>query len=363
MLVPAGGEGPGASGSPRIGVVVIGRNEGDRLVAALEALAGCGAPVVYVDSGSSDGSAERARGLADAVIELDPALPFTAARGRNEGHAWLRAHHPGLEWVQFVDGDTVLHPDWLERAAEALASDPTIAAVAGALDEQQAERSRYARLLRMEWAASPGDTDACGGVAAYRSQAFEQVGGFAADLAAGEEPELCGRLRRAGHRIVRIAAPMGVHRGEIGSFGAWWRRAVRGGEAALEGAWRGGWRWGASDWRRLASSLLWGLVIPLGVAGAVAASLLVGRPTLVPAFLAAAAAGYGLQWLRIRRGMAARGENPRDARLYATYCLLAKPAGSLGVARALVRRGSARFRPLAGAPAAGARVRSEGRSP
>src|SRR4051794_38450615 len=69
----------------RVGVVVIGRNEGQRLVRCLQSLTPAGAPVVYVDSGSTDGSVQRARELGAKVIELDRSIPFSASRARNTG--------------------------------------------------------------------------------------------------------------------------------------------------------------------------------------------------------------------------------------------------------------------------------------
>ena len=331
-MLRAGGE-----AVPAVGVVVIGRDEGERLVASLESASASGVPVVYVDSGSRDGSVQRARALGVAVLELDPRSPFTAARGRNEGHAFLRSRHPDIEFVQFVDGDTVVAPGWMERAAGLLRADPSLAAVAGRLDEGNAY-NRYGRLLQMEWDVPPGETDACGGIAMYASHAFEQIGGFAADLGAGEEPELCARLRSAGYRILRVASPMGVHHGAIGSFDAWWRRAVRCGEAAFECLCRGGWRWAATDARRVVSALLWGGAIPLVLTAALLGFAAGRAPLLAAAALCGGVAVYTAQWLRITRDRCSRGASPEDARLFATFCLIAKPAECLGVARRLRSR-------------------------
>jgi len=70
---------------PPAGIVVIGRNEGERLRACFDALPGDASCVVYVDSGSTDGSVELARARGIHVVELDMSVPFTAARSRNEG--------------------------------------------------------------------------------------------------------------------------------------------------------------------------------------------------------------------------------------------------------------------------------------
>ncbi|MEO0678525.1 MAG: hypothetical protein AAFZ02_13325, partial [Pseudomonadota bacterium] len=52
--------------------------------------------------------AEAARALGAEVVELDLAIPFTAARARNAGFRALLARAPELDFVQFVDGDCEL---------------------------------------------------------------------------------------------------------------------------------------------------------------------------------------------------------------------------------------------------------------
>ena len=63
-----------------IGVVAIGRNEGDRLRVCLTSALRDSNHVVYVDSGSTDGSVAMVRELGATVVELDLSIPFTAAR-------------------------------------------------------------------------------------------------------------------------------------------------------------------------------------------------------------------------------------------------------------------------------------------
>src|SRR4249919_2565668 len=91
----------------KVGVVAIGRNEGERLRKCLESVNRTAEWVVYVDSGSTDGSAAMAR---------DMGVPFTAGRARNEGFRRLREVAPSLAYVQFVDGDCELIEYWLEKA-------------------------------------------------------------------------------------------------------------------------------------------------------------------------------------------------------------------------------------------------------
>jgi glycosyltransferase involved in cell wall biosynthesis len=114
-----------------VGIVAIGRNEGERLRRCLESVRGAAPRVVYVDSGSTDGSVERARGLGADVVELDLSTPFTAARARNEGLARLLELAPGTRFVQFVDGDCELAEGWIARARAELESRPRAAVVFG----------------------------------------------------------------------------------------------------------------------------------------------------------------------------------------------------------------------------------------
>src|SRR5688500_1309656 len=106
----------------KIGVVAIGRNEGERLRACLNSCVGKVAAVVYVDSGSTDGSIEMAKSMGVDVVPLDLSKQFTAARARNAGFARLAASHPQIEYVQFVDGDCEIVDGWIEQAAAALAA-------------------------------------------------------------------------------------------------------------------------------------------------------------------------------------------------------------------------------------------------
>lgn len=247
----------------RTAIVVIGRNEGARLLACLRSLEGSEARKVYVDSGSGDGSVEAARDRGIEVVELDPGRPFTAARARNAGMAHIAEARP--DFVQFVDGDCQLTPGWLEVAHRFLAARPQAVAVAGRLRERHPERSIYNRLCDAEWNVPAGRAAACGGIAMYRADAFRDAGGFREDLIAGEEPELCLRLRRAGGEIWRIDQEMGLHDAEMTRFSQWWQRARRAGYAFAEGRTlygAGPERHYVPEVRRI---LLWALLLPVTI--------------------------------------------------------------------------------------------------
>ena len=204
-----------------VGVVAIGRNEGGRLRACLaSAVRDCPA-VVYVDSGSTDGSADLARSMGVHVVDLDLSKPFTAARARNEGFALLRQIAPAVDRVQFVDGDCEIVPGWIAAAEAALAGDPKTAIVCGRRRERFPAASVYNKLCDMEWNTPVGVALACGGDAMVRVDAFEQVGGYDGTVIAGEEPEMCVRLRHAGWTVRRIDAEDDAARRGITRFGQW----------------------------------------------------------------------------------------------------------------------------------------------
>ena len=218
------------TGLERLGIVIIGRNEGGRLRRCLESLPRDGTPLVYVDSGSTDGSAALARQMGCSVVELDDSAPFTAARGRNAGLAWLRERYPAIAYVQFVDGDCELSEGWLHVGMETLRSRPEVAVVCGRVRERSPGTSVYTRLCHLEWDATVGEVDWCGGVAMMRVAALRDVNGFDPRWAAAEEPELSARLQGIGGKLVRITNPMARHDSGMMSFAQWWCRAVRAGQ-------------------------------------------------------------------------------------------------------------------------------------
>jgi cellulose synthase/poly-beta-1,6-N-acetylglucosamine synthase-like glycosyltransferase len=218
---------------PVLSIVVIGRNEGQRLARCLESVAALRGfsgqkQIIYVDSASTDQSPGLARDLGAEVIVLD-GENHSAAQGRNAG--WRSARAP---LVLFLDGDTVLHEDFPRQALDALAHDCTVAAVWGHRREIYPAHSIYNRLLDLDWIYATGESEFCGGDVVMRRGALEQVDGFDSALIAGEEPELCRRLRHCGYRIIHIDSPMTGHDLNITHFGQYWRRALRAGHAYAE---------------------------------------------------------------------------------------------------------------------------------
>ena len=329
-------------GSGRVGVVAIGRNEGERLRACLEAIVRAGAPATYVDSGSTDGSVALAQRLGVQVVELDMSVPFTAARARNAGFKRLLEAHPELQFIQFIDGDCEMADRWLDVAAQTLEERPELAIVAGRCRERHPDASVYNRICDLEWDTPVGDSEKCGGIFLIRALALRQVQGFNPALIAGEEPEMCVRLREKGWRVWRIGEEMNLHDAAITRFGQWWRRMIRGGHAFAEVS-------GMHPqspkriWvRETRSSLGWGLVVPITIVSLACLALIValaapsqGWPAWLWRGAAASAVGLGALYpvllAKVYLSQRRQGRSPRDAALYAASVVLAKPAQAIGV--------------------------------
>lgn len=309
-----------------IGIVVIGRNEGARLLKCLDVLSELRERVIYVDSGSTDGSAEKAGGSGVHVLALDACTPFTAARARNEGFKRLRELVPAVTLVQFVDGDCELLNGWLEKAATFLEQNSEVGAVCGRLRERYPERTIYNMLCDCEWDAPVGDAKACGGIAMMRVSAFESVNGFRSDLIAGEEPELCVRMRGQGWRIRRLGEDMALHDAAMSRFGQWWRRTLRGGYAFAQGVALHGASPERCGVRESRSAWLWGLGMPVGI-------------VTLSAWLGAWAIGLWLIYpLQVIRLAARGGRSARDNWWRAGFLVLGKFPEMLGQLKFLYHR-------------------------
>ncbi|MDQ3036451.1 MAG: glycosyltransferase [Myxococcota bacterium] len=305
-----------------LGCVAIGRNEGPRLIRCLESLTPRAARVVYVDSGSTDGSVEAARARGVEVVELDTSFPFTAARARNAGFDRLLEIAPDLRYVQFVDGDCEVVLGWLERAHAVLESRRELAVVCGRRRERHPEHSVWNRIVDVEWDTPVGEASACGGDAMMRVEAFRAVGGFDPALIAGEEPELCVRLRAAGWKIERLDAEMTLHDAAMSRASQWWKRTVRSGHAYAEGSAMHG-ATAEKHWVRETRRIwLWGAVVP-------AVATLGAVPTLGASL--ALLAGYPVSAWRAYRATRRRGRAAGDSAAYAVAITVGKFAEMQGV--------------------------------
>lgn len=315
--------------SASIAVVLIGRNEGERLKRCLASIP-AGIPAVYVDSGSSDGSVAYAKKGGVLVVELDMTAGFTAARARNAGWKALEAHGIDPVMVQFVDGDCELDRGWIAAAHEAMHGDPSLAVVFGRRRERHPEHSLYNRLCDEEWNVPIGPANACGGDALIRMAAIRQVGGYSDDLIAGEEPDMCLRMRQKGWTVRRIDAEMTLHDAAITTFGAWWRRTRRAGYAYAAHVRRHG-RAADPQWRRQVRSILfWGMGWPLAMSALalLSAALSAALALLIFAMLAAS---YGIQAIRIAGHRRRTGTPMRLALQYGALTMIGKFAEAGGV--------------------------------
>lgn len=246
-----------------VAAVLIGRNEGARLSRALGSLQGAANHIIYVDSGSTDHSLEIAREAGAEVIELDPTYPFTAARARNAGLDALRSSGRQTTFIQFIDGDCELQPGWLAIASAFLNNHPNVAIVCGRRRERFPNASVYNRLCDAEWDTQIGRTKSCGGDALIRTAALNEVGGYDPRLIAGEEPEMCIRLREKGWEIWRLDTEMTLHDAAMTHFPQWWKRMRRGGHAAAEGMALHGYSPEYHGVAQVCRSVFWGLALPL----------------------------------------------------------------------------------------------------
>ncbi|HET6942079.1 MAG TPA: glycosyltransferase [Sphingomicrobium sp.] len=303
-----------------IGFVVIGRNEGERLARCLASIAPVSNRVVYSDSGSTDGSLALAKSMGAHAVAADGS-PMTAARGRNTGFEALRKQFPECDLVHFIDGDCVIEHDWVEKAARFLDEHPRAAVACGQRFEAHPDASFYNRIIDDEWNTPVGRALACGGDALMRVGAFEQAGGFRSGLIAGEEPDLCARLREAGWEIWRLDARMTKHDAAIQSLSQWMGRAARSGYGYAQ-------VWGAArnssdrPYRReMASAFAWVAAIPIGI-------ILLALVFREPLLLFAIPAVYILQIARIA---ARKGIGSAYSWKYAALMMFAKLGEAKGI--------------------------------
>ena len=302
-----------------VGIVVIGRNEGERLVRCLRSLKPWKLPTVYVDSGSTDDSVKVAGEAGARVVHLDLSLPFTAARARNAGFKELLDVHKKIKYVQFIDGDCALDRKWLPAARSFMIKHPDVAITGGRRREIHPDASVYNWLCDVEWDSPVGEAAFCGGDTLMSVKALNETGGFRNDLLAGEEPELCIRLRDRGWRIWRLDEEMTLHDAAITRFSQWWRRCVRAGYGMADVAWL----------HRNSRNVLWKKDSARAVVygGLIPAVMALG---IVYPILLLAGLAYPVSFLRVAR----RGPGDwRSASAFAAFNTLAKFPQFLGVLR------------------------------
>ena len=266
------------------------------------------------------------------VVDLDMSRSFTAARARNAGLRKVLEAAPDLSYVQFVDGDCEVEAGWIDFARTHLDAVPGVGAVFGRRRERFPERSVFNQLCDIEWDVPPGPVKSCGGDVMIRATALREVGGYRESMIAGEEPELCVRLRQAGWSIVCLARPMTIHDAAITRIGQWWRRVMRSGHAYAEGAVLHGSAPEYHSIRECRRILTWGAALPATILAATA---------LISPWSALLALAYPAQVVRLALKSRQRTKSPW---LVARYSV----AGNFPEAVGIMKYGMDRLRGTGG---------------
>ncbi|HVT88767.1 MAG TPA: glycosyltransferase [Tepidisphaeraceae bacterium] len=322
----------------KIGLVVIGRNEGERLRVCLESVTRLGLPIVYVDSGSTDESVALAKQMHAQIVELDNSASFSAARARNEGFARLIQVDPEIEYVQFVDGDCVLALGWVQAAAEFLDKHTDYAVVCGRRRERFPANSIYNRISDLEWDTPIGDSKSCGGDAMMRAAMFQKVNGFDPAIIAGEEPELCFRLRKLDWRIHRSDTDMTFHDLAMTRFGQWWNRSVRTGRGSLAVLMKLSSEQQPPFAEMLRSNVIWGVLWPLATLTIAILAAKVAGPSASALVLGISLMVFFAQTFRVASRAYRRIGNWPLALQYSSLVMIAKFAQVLGYVQLIIRR-------------------------
>ncbi|MFE0020133.1 glycosyltransferase family 2 protein [Amycolatopsis sp. NPDC059021] len=179
--------------APRITVVIITHNRRRQLMATLARMTALpdAAPIILVDNGSTDGTAE-------AVADTHPDVRLIhlqeniGAVARNVAVRQVRT-----PYVAFCDDDTSWQPGSLTVAADTLDRYPALAAVIGRclLEPDLAEDPvipglRASPVPGPAWLPGPALLSLLAGLSAFRVAAFTDAGGFSARMWLGEEDEL-----------------------------------------------------------------------------------------------------------------------------------------------------------------------------
>jgi len=313
----------------KLGIVIEGFNEGDKFQRCLASLGSENCLIVYVDSGSTDGSLELAEAQNLLIVNLDVSvIPFNCARARNAGFDKLMEVDSSIEYIQFIDADCEMNIAWLQYAVEQFELDSTLGVVCGRLREKYRDTTIYGRLCDMEWDTAIGEVDACGGIAMMRANVFSSVEGFNVGLRAGEEIELCCRIKEAGYRIVRDAHEMGLHDAGITTFSQWAGRISKYGFATAESISRG---LGDSQKRRYVfRALLWAGIMPIIALSGLVVGFWDIVVLIVPVLVVCL---YVVLALRIYTRRRKHGDIGSDSWIYAVFCIVGKWPELVGMMR------------------------------
>lgn len=174
-------------------VVVITHNRRPELLATLRHMTTLPdrMPIIVVDNGSSDGSA-------DAVASAFPSVRLIRS-GVNLGAVArnVAAHEVTTPYLACCDDDTRWQPGALTRAVELLDRHPRVASVTGRclveptlVEDPLTPELRDSPVPRPPWLPGPALLGVMAGLSMFRLSAFREVGGFSPRLWLGGEEEL-----------------------------------------------------------------------------------------------------------------------------------------------------------------------------
>jgi membrane protein DedA with SNARE-associated domain len=175
----------------RVSVVIPAYNEQAFLEAAIRSVRQqpVKAEVIVVENGSTDGTAEIARRLADGVAQTEAPLGYS--RARNLGAAIAHG-----EILVFLDADSRMGPDALRWILAKVAPE-TFGTVLGRPDPPHL-RYRLFFLAKNLWHRLGLYHGVLGGLLFCDAQLFRQLGGFDEKLVFDELHEFSARARRSG---------------------------------------------------------------------------------------------------------------------------------------------------------------------
>ncbi|MGC7095243.1 glycosyltransferase family 2 protein [Amycolatopsis lurida] len=177
----------------RTTVVIITRDRCAELLRTLAHMSALpdAAPIVVVDNGSTDGTADAVRERFPGV-ELIRAERNLGALGRN-----IAVSRITTPYVAFCDDDTRWQPGALTRAADLLDAHPGLASVTGRClvephltEDPITPELRWSPVRGPDWLPGPALLGVMAGLSMFRVSAFEGVGGFSRRMWFGGEEEL-----------------------------------------------------------------------------------------------------------------------------------------------------------------------------
>lgn len=203
--------------SPTVGVVVPCKNEAGTIARCLESLRAqrpTVSRIVVVDNGSTDGSVEVARRLADEVVEVRGG---SIAGLRNLGAGRLS----DADVIGFVDADCEVGPGWLAAGLDALGGAGLVGSRSLAAPDAPWVARRWAAI---EAGQAHDQSKVWSQHLLIRAPVLARLGGFDEALATGEDSDLSQRAVVCGDGVALVDGMVAIHHGFPGSVPAFLRR-------------------------------------------------------------------------------------------------------------------------------------------